>query len=243
VNIKLNLKVLIIDHDFFAQQAMMSLLGWDRRTRVISLEYDLAGALRFIHQISPAEWPDVVLMEPEAFETAKGLREAIRTLTTAVPEVIIQCLGHRPDPELVKAAAESGVKAYMLRNDVKLRLVGVLCHALDHEFTVTENVPYDHLHLSKPVEVVHEPQEYPGMTERIRQALWLCVINGMPAQLAADEMAVSPHTIRSYIKAGYRILEAHDSNDYPDEMGPLERAFMRFTALSDDDLDREDESE
>jgi hypothetical protein len=131
----------------------------------------------------------------------------------------------------------------LLRNEVQLRLVSGLCYALDFSFTVTAGVPINHLKLAKPVEVIREPQEYPGMTERIRQALWLCVITGMPAQLAADEMAVSPHTIRSYIKAGYRILEAHDSTDYPEEMGPLERAFMRFTALNIDDLEHDDKPE
>jgi len=59
----------------------------------------------------------------------------------------------------------------------------------------------------------------------------------MPAQLAADEMGISPHTIRSYIKEGYRILEAHDNSEYPEDMGPIERAFMRFTAVNNPDID------
>jgi hypothetical protein len=65
----------------------------------------------------------------------------------------------------------------------------------------------------------------------------------MPAQLAADEMGISPHTIRSYVKEGYRILEAHDETDYPEEMGPLERAFMRFTALDQDKEANEENSD
>jgi hypothetical protein len=53
----------------------------------------------------------------------------------------------------------------------------------------------------------------------------------MSAELAADEMGISPHTVRSYIKEGYRILEAYDDTIYPPDMSPQERAFMRFTAL------------
>ncbi|HVO41701.1 MAG TPA: hypothetical protein VMT34_03710 [Aggregatilineales bacterium] len=237
MNPRLNLKVLVLDRDFFAQQAMMSLLGWDRRTRVVALTYDLVEVMDYIHRVAEAEWPHIFLMEAEAFGSPDGLRSAIQTVTRAVPEGMVHCLAHRATADDVEAAAESGARAFLLRNEVKLRLVSVMCHALNHDFTVTAGVPVDHLRLAKPIEVIHEPQDYPGMTERIRQALWLCVINGMPAQLAADEMAVSPHTIRSYIKAGYRILEANDATDYPDEMGPLERAFMRFTALGSDDLD------
>ena len=76
--------------------------------------------------------------------------------------------------------------------------------------------------------------DYPEMTDRIRQAIRLCVIEGMPAHLAADEMGISLHTIRGYIKEGYRILEANDHYEYPTDMTPQERAFMRFTALADE---------
>ena len=44
-------------------------------------------------------------------------------------------------------------------------------------------------------------------------------------------MGISLHTIRGYIKEGYRILESYDDTDYPVDMTPQERAFMRFTAL------------
>jgi DNA-directed RNA polymerase specialized sigma24 family protein len=76
-------------------------------------------------------------------------------------------------------------------------------------------------------------REYPELTDRIRQAIELCVVKGMPAHLAADEMGISLHTIRSYIKEGYRILEAYDETEYPHDMSPQERAFMRITSFSD----------
>ncbi|MEO1646007.1 MAG: hypothetical protein AAFR67_12535, partial [Chloroflexota bacterium] len=81
-------------------------------------------------------------------------------------------------------------------------------------------------------DILPEQRDYPEMTDRIRQAIRLCVIEGMPAHLAADEMGISLHTIRGYIKEGYRILESYDQHEYPTDMTPQERAFMRFTALS-----------
>ena len=241
MNPRLNLKVLVLDSDFYAQQAMSAYLGWDRRTRVVALAYDLAGALDYLDRVAEAEWPDIVLLEPEAFPTAEALHEAITRLRQAIPDVLVMCIARRTD--YVVTAAEAGARAYLLRYELKFRLVSVVCYALDHEFTVTAKVPVEGIPATKKVVVVFESHDYAGMTERIRQALWLCVICGMPAQLAADEMGVSPHTVRSYIKSGYRILEANDETDYPEEMGPLERAFMRFTALNTGDLQHEEDND
>jgi hypothetical protein len=48
-------------------------------------------------------------------------------------------------------------------------------------------------------------------------------------------MGISLHTIRSYIKEGYRILEAYDDMEYPVDMSPQERAFMRLTKFGEKD--------
>jgi hypothetical protein len=47
-------------------------------------------------------------------------------------------------------------------------------------------------------------------------------------------MGLSPHTIRTYVKEGYSILEAsdHDQMDIPPGLSPTEKAFLRFTALT-----------
>ncbi len=78
-------------------------------------------------------------------------------------------------------------------------------------------------------------RQYPELTDRIRQAITLTVVEGMPAHLAAHEMGISLHTVRGYVKEGYRIMESHDPVNYPMDMTPQERAFMRFTAFETDD--------
>lgn len=34
---RINLKVMVIDHDFYALRALNSYMAWDRRTRVVGL--------------------------------------------------------------------------------------------------------------------------------------------------------------------------------------------------------------
>ena len=58
------------------------------------------------------------------------------------------------------------------------------------------------------------------------------------AHVAADEMGISLHTIRSYIKEGYRILEAYDETEYPVDMSPQERAFLESRARVSADQSR-----
>jgi DNA-binding NarL/FixJ family response regulator len=238
---KLNLKVMVIESDFYALQTVNSYLAWDRRTRVVALANNPAQAFERLHRLAEAEWPDVILLESDMLPDAEALRTMIAQFRDTIKDVIVICLAHRVDAQWISAAVDAGARAYLLRNEVRLQLVEAVCYTLDREFVVTPSIrEASAAHFDARVyhaDILPPERDYPEMTDRIRQAIWLCVVEGMPAQLAADEMGISPHTIRSYIKEGYRILEAHDDSDYPAEMGPLERAFMRFTALDNKDED------
>ena len=236
---RLNLKVMIIDSDFYAMRALNSYIAWDRRTRVVAQVQTLEEAIRFLRRVAEAEYPDVIVIEPDGFATPDVLRAAIKQLHKHIKDLIVVCLARAVDPHYVSAALDGGIRAYLIRNEVGVHLVGAIVFASEHDLIVTRAIqkmnhdPYD-VRL-QPAKLLPKEREYPEMTERIRQALWLCVIEGMSAQLAADEMGVSPHTIRSYVKEGYRILKAHDATEYPDDMSPEEQAFMRFTALDDEE--------
>ncbi|PJF31560.1 MAG: hypothetical protein CUN51_04315 [Candidatus Thermofonsia Clade 1 bacterium] len=231
---RINLKVMVIDHDFYALRALNSYMAWDRRTRVVGLAESFEQALTLLNDLPQAEHPDAILLDSDTYEDAE-LARIIRHLRQRLPKLHLICLAHRKQTARVQLVYDLAARAYFLRNEVRLLLMNAIIYATQKSFTVTrgvlEQLQADRSPLAERVEVLPRPREYPELTERIRQALWLCVIEGMPAHLAADEMGVSPNTMRSYIKAGYRILEAHDDNEYPEEMSPIERAFMRFTAL------------
>ncbi|MEP7287661.1 MAG: sigma factor-like helix-turn-helix DNA-binding protein [Chloroflexota bacterium] len=239
MNSKINLKVLILDQDFYALESLNSYLAWDRRTRVIALTYTLDEAVAYLKGLAVAELPDVILLDSELFKTTAALSAGLAKLRSLVAHVMILCLGRSADGERAAAAFDAGARGYLLRNEVKIQIVGAIVYALEHKFIITPGIrEAASTHFDVRIfnaAVVPSEREYPGLTDRVRQALWLCVIEGLPAHLAADEMGVSPHTVRSYIKEGYRILESYDDTAYPEDMGPLERAFMRFTALEDPD--------
>jgi DNA-binding NarL/FixJ family response regulator len=234
----INLKVILFDTDFYALQSINGYLAWDRRTRVTFMAETISDLWDYLRRTPAAELPDIVIIDADHLGGAGNLRDTIERLKQKLPHGRVICLAQHIDPLLVEAAADSGASAFMLKQEVRYQIAWSIVYSLKHDFVVTPGVARACSRLFNTrifhAAVLPESRDYPELTERIKQALRLCVVEGMPAHLAADEMGISLHTIRGYIKEGYRILEAYDETEYPVDMTPQERAFMRFTALADE---------
>ncbi len=236
-----NLKVVVYDSDYYAMQAINSYLAWDRRTRVTFMTTDRDDFLEYLRNTHHAEHPDVIVLDADHLGKPAEVTHFLEQLQWLVPDVDLICLAQELRLEVAEAVIEGGARAYLLKQDVGIQIAWAIIYAREQDFLITHGARSLKSNTSNPrlynAAVLPEQREYPEMTDRVRQAIRLCVIEGMPAHLAADEMGISLHTIRGYIKEGYRILESYDTQDYPTDMTPQERAFMRFTAL-----DTEDES-
>ena len=228
-----NLTVAVLDTDFYALQAITSYLALDRRTRVVHTAEKPSQLLAFLRRSAEAELPDVILLDGDHVGGPQALTELIARLREMDPKAMILCMAQATDLDLVQAAANAGAQGYFLKGDVRYQISWATIYALDHDFVVTPTVRDQAADLFNGrlfrATVVPAPRRYPELTDRIRQAIRLCVVEGMPAHLAADEMGISPHTVRSYIKEGYRILEAYNDLEFPVDMTAQERAFYRFT--------------
>ncbi|MGQ9888448.1 MAG: hypothetical protein ACUVSX_08160, partial [Aggregatilineales bacterium] len=218
----INLKVLVMDTDFYALQAVNSYLAWDRRTRVTNLSESLDEMWAYLDRTPLAEQPDIVLLDSDHLGGPKALAETIARLRQRIEGVRVLCLAQIADPQLVEAAARAGANGFLLKQDVRLQIAWVVVYSLDHDFIVTAGVQRAvknvfNYRLAR-ARALPEQRRYPELTGRVRQAIKLCVVEGMPAHLAADEMGISLHTIRGYIKEGYRIMEAYDETEYPLDM-------------------------
>jgi DNA-binding NarL/FixJ family response regulator len=177
---------------------------------------------------------DAVSLDADLAVNAADLAVLIETIHHHYPEARVICMASRCDVERIVAARNAGASAFLSREVVGLGVASAVRFVLNHGFTVTDDVEHlIHEHPFCNVHVLPGRRHYNRMTPRIEQALWLCVVEGMPADLAADEMGVSVSTVRSYIKEGYRILEAEDDTAYPVSVSPAERAYLRFTALEE----------
>ena len=242
---EINLKVVILDTDFFASHALNSFLAWDRRTRVTYLASSVKDMWGNIGDTPLAELPNIVLLEADHIGGADVLTKTIHALYKQIAHVRVICMGQEATINLVEAAADAGAAGYFLKQDVGLQIAWGIVYSLNHNFTVTSSIAHASADRSNhrifKAAVLPGMRKFPELTGRIGQALKLCVLDGLPAHLAADEMGISLHTIRGYIKEGYRILEAHDDLEYATDMTPQERAFMRMTAFDEDD-DEDDSS-
>jgi DNA-binding NarL/FixJ family response regulator len=240
----INLKVVVMDSDYYAMQSLNGYLAWDRRTRVTFMTTRLQAFWDYLRESPVAELPDVVVLDADHLGDGDTVRAVLRDLYRIVPDVILICLAQAIHPDLVETVADAGARAYLLKHEVGMQIAWAIVYSLEQDFLITPEVHglMKETHNKRVYEaaILPEQRDYPEMTDRIRQAIRLCVIEGMPAHLAADEMGISLHTIRGYIKEGYRILESYDQEEYPTDMTPQERAFMRFTALSSEDEDEKE---
>jgi hypothetical protein len=59
----INLKVVVLDSDYYAMQAINSYLAWDRRTRVTFMTTEIDIFWRYLRESPVAELPDVIVMK------------------------------------------------------------------------------------------------------------------------------------------------------------------------------------
>lgn len=228
------IRIFVIERDIYARQSITSYLSWDRRTRVVGT----AGTLHeMIAMLGDPEYGrlNAVTLDTGLATDPSGLAALIRLIHYSAPQAAVICLANSTDPDWILAAQQAGACAYLIRETVGLGVACAVWFALENSFVLTHDAAeaLRHAHRdSIDMVVLPSRRQYERMTPRIEQALWLCVVEGLPAELAAEEMGVSTSTVRSYIKEGYRILESQDDTAYPASMSPAERAFLRFTALN-----------
>lgn len=226
-----DIRVIVAEQDFYARQAIVSYLSWDRHTRAIAHVGSLVDLLHELNSESHHIYLDAVILDTTLVDGDTSLPQIIQQIKRAAGDVAVICLVQDDGIELIDEAYHAGVRGFLSRDQVGIGISAAVRYVLGQSFVVTRDL----IPLSPAA--VHEfgvlppVREYPRLTQRIEQALWLCVVEGLPAELAAEEMGVSISTVRSYIKEGYRILESADDTEYPPDMSPVERAFRRYSDL------------
>ncbi len=227
------IQVFIGEQDFYARQMIAGYLSRDRRTRVAGSASTVPELIaRIAAPAAPA--PDAILLDESLVREGAALPAAIRVILHHAAGAAVICLTNCPDAQLVLAMQQAGAAACLTRGIVGAGLACAVVYTLqENRFLVTHDVAgaIEIHHGNATYRILPARRQYTRLTPRIEQALWLCVVEGLPADLAAAEMGVSTSTIRSYIKEGYRILEAENDGRFPPSLSPAERAYLCITAL------------
>jgi DNA-binding NarL/FixJ family response regulator len=239
----LNLTVVVMDTDFYALHAINGILAWDRRTRVTNLANSVVEMNSYLKNTPLAELPDVILLDTDGMTDMQALANLIKDLRHKIEKVRIIGTTESVREDAAVTVAAAGAHGYLLKSDIKFQIAWAIVESFFQDFIITSTLHRAtrdaFTHQLHHAYVLPPMREFPELTRRLRQALQLCVVEGMPAGLAADEMGISLNTIRGYIKEGYRILETYDETEYPTDLNPQERAFMRLTSFADDPAEEE----
>src|SRR5688500_3498806 len=105
--VNINLKVMVMDSDYYALQAINSYLAWDRRTRVTFLAESPEHLWEVIYKAPVAEHPDAIVMDAEHLGGPGPLRDMITRLRERVPRLMVVCVSQHADGPLIDAAADA----------------------------------------------------------------------------------------------------------------------------------------
>lgn len=229
------LRVVVYDPDYYAMNMIARSLAWDRRTHVRQACETLAELRAYLEDLPELEHPEALILTGDAHDEAITIT-TIGWLRRIIPAARIICLVRTATYLFIQQMVNAGASAVLLKHEVGLSLSWAIVLAQAYPLVTMPGI----LHICGSRLINHhstrraciiERRVYPELTGRLYQAMLMTVIYGLPVPVVAREMFVSPHTVRSYIKEGYRILEAaNDASLFP-YLHPQERALMLLTAL------------
>ena len=239
----IDLKVALIDSDYYTEKAIHAYLAWDRRTRALTDYSSLQDFWRALDGVKPAAYPDVIILDVNNAGERGDIRQSIQGLVDTVAGAALICLSHIDDLDLFYAAAEGGARAFLHKNDVRYHIASAVCLASqlgNEELLYSRSMDkarrlLNHPRASRPLAVsLPSPVQYSGLSEASRRTIELFAIEGMPAALIANELKLSVHAVHDRIKAAYNALGLHEYDDsFLANLSQRERAFMKLTALEE----------
>lgn len=160
----------------------------------------------------PEDDPDVVLMDIK-MQGMNGI-ECVRRLKEKMPLVQIIMLTVFEDADLIFDALRAGATGYLLKSQPPEKLLEAI------RDVVAGGSPMSASIARKVVQLVRATNrsETTGtgdrivLSERQRQVLDLLAA-GQPYKLIADNMGVSIHTVRSYLRRTYEKLQVHSRTE------------------------------
>ena len=102
-----DLKVALIDSDYYTEKAIHAYLAWDRRTRALTDYSSLRDFWRALDSgVNSAAYPDVIILDVNNVGERGDIRQSIQRLVDTISDAALVCLSHIDDLDLFYAAAE-----------------------------------------------------------------------------------------------------------------------------------------
>ncbi|MCY3978557.1 MAG: hypothetical protein OXG23_10700 [Chloroflexi bacterium] len=248
----IDLRVALIDSDYYTEKAIHAYLAWDRRTRALTDYSSLEQFWLSLDGVGAAAYPDVIILDVNNVGERGDIRREIKRLVDDLPKATVVCLSHIDDLDLFYAAAEGGAQAFLHKDDVRFYIASAVCIAATElrggELLYSAKMDdarrlLNHRRATRPLAIaLPQPMRYVGLEAEKsaevgytrRRTIELFAVEGMPAKLIANELQLSEGAIRDHIKEAKLILGLRDlepDDDFLANLPKREQAFVKLTAL------------
>lgn len=206
--------VLIVDDDYYAREALGSLVARDARTRVWDSVESVPGALAALRaQGDRPAVPDVVLLDVRLAEGERAGIDGIAAIRDLAPAARILVTSVSADDDTVLAAVRAGADGYVWKNETAERIATAVMRTAEGRFVLSRTIADRLLETitelgEHATEVLPGSTDYLDLTESVRKTLYLFCVAGLSAKEIGDELQVSVNTVHSRIKAAYASLGA-----------------------------------
>lgn len=206
--------VLIVDDDFYARDALRSLVARDTRTRVWDAVESVGAALTALGTPGdrPAQ-PHVVLLDVRLEEGERAGIEGIAAIRGAASDARVLITSVSSDDSTVRAAVTAGADGYVWKNEAAERIASAVVRAAEGRFVLSRRIAESLLDTLGDLgrysaEVLPDRAANVELTEGVRKTIYLYCVAGLSAREIADELQVSVNTVNKRIGAAYMALGA-----------------------------------
>lgn len=205
---------LIVDDDFYAREAMRSLLARDSRTRVWGCAADVDEALEqgAASGRRGDPLPDVVLLDVRLHDREFGGIEGMPSLREALPDARILVTSISRDERTVVMALVAGGDGYVWKNESAEGIAEAVARVAEGRFVVTRSIA-EKLGgtvaelVTQAADVLPERRSL-EIADSVRRTVYLYCVCGMSAREIADELQLSVSAVNSRIQVAYQVLGA-----------------------------------
>lgn len=198
------IRVLICDDQWIVCEGLEAILGAEPGIEVVGLAQDGLEALEKIATTRP----DVVLMDLK-MPVMNGV-QATRKISVLHPEVKVLVLTTYGDDEWVFDAVRNGAAGYLLKGTPRAQLVAAIKGTANGESYIDPKVAGRLLnHIAIRGAPAADSTLLDALTDREREVLAL-LAHGKSNTAIAEELYLSPGTVRNYISAILTKLDVAD---------------------------------
>lgn len=206
-------RVLVVDDDYYAREAMRSLLSRDSRTRVWGLASDVAEALELLGGTAALKAPEVILLDVRLGGAERGGIEGIPAFRAAAPTARILVTSVSNDEDIVASALAAGADGYVWKNESAAGIGTAVVWVAGGRLVVTNSIAERLLGevtgaSEHAAEVLPDQPRWTDLTQAVRKVVYLYCLCGLSAKEIADELQLSVNTVNAHIRSAYGVLGA-----------------------------------